>query len=150
RQPPGSRCPVLQSGDLRRGRCHRTHRWHRRHRLRGILRYSSSQGPGATYPANTRRSRAQRHASGRRIVHLYQHQCHYSHAVITFMTHPSTTSSTQPSITPSSKAGNAPFRIAIVSTMFHLRSHTDVIATRWTTPRPADKDWGWTGPSSEL
>ncbi len=43
-----------------------------------------------------------------------------------------------------------PFKIAVVSTTFYIRSHSDVIATRWTTPRPADTQWGWDGPSSEL
>jgi len=43
-----------------------------------------------------------------------------------------------------------PFQIAVVSTTFYIRSHSDVIATRWTTPRPADPIWGWSGPSSQL
>lgn len=42
------------------------------------------------------------------------------------------------------------FKIAVISTTYYLRSHSDVITTRWTTRRPHDKDWGWPGPSSEL
>lgn len=61
------------------------------------------------------------------------------------MTDPTTTVSCT-----TAQTGHEAFKIAVISTMFHLYSHTDVIATRWTTPRPSDKDFGWIGPSSQI
>ena len=42
------------------------------------------------------------------------------------------------------------FKIAVISTAFYLRSHSDVICTRWTHQRPYDKECGWDGPSSTI
>jgi hypothetical protein len=47
-------------------------------------------------------------------------------------------------------SANDPFNIAVISTAFYLRSHTDVLVTRWTKHRPGDAAWGWDGPSSHL
>jgi len=37
-----------------------------------------------------------------------------------------------------------PLRIAVVSTFFHPKSHTDVVVSRWAEPRPIDREYGWT------
>jgi dTDP-4-dehydrorhamnose reductase len=41
-------------------------------------------------------------------------------------------------------------RIAAIITCFHKGSHADVILRRWFESFPADEEWGWSGPKTEL
>jgi len=43
-----------------------------------------------------------------------------------------------------------PLKIAVLSTIFHPASHTDVIVSRWLEPFPNDWLYGWTQPSSRI
>lgn len=69
---------------------------------------------------------------------------------MTDSTKPSTKQTSATAATPAGDAADVTFKIAVISTAYYLRSHSDVITTRWTTKRPGDKDWGWDGPSSTL
>ncbi len=49
-----------------------------------------------------------------------------------------------------SAANPDPLRMAAIVTSFHKSSHADVILSRWLMSRPADAEWGWTGPKTRL